>query len=130
VPEKLRLVEERKPVSSEEFGEVGFTESDRRLLITIAAKFDSFKEGTERRLELLERERANKEDLIRVERDLRQWLDKKADKAEVPTEDVRELRHIVGQLNRKVTWAYAFGAGGAFACSAVTYLLTMFFHKT
>ena len=121
----LRKVRVR--MAAEEFGEVGFTNDDRRLLITLAANFENLKASSERRLALLETERAHKDDLLRIERELRESIAKKADRSELPIGTVSKLEEAVEGLNRKVTWAYAFGAGGAAACSAITYMLTAFF---
>jgi phage I-like protein len=130
VPENLTpaLAEVRvRMATTDEYGEVGFTNEDRRLLITLAANFTNLKESSERRLALIETERAHKDDLLRIERELRAGLDKKADRAEIPFDTVGELRASVAALSNKVNWAYAFGAGGAAACSAITYMLTAFF---
>ena len=121
------LREVRVRMAAEEFGEVGFTNDDRRLLITLAANFENLKASSERRLALLETERAHKDDLLRIERELRESIAKKADRSELPIGTVSKLEEAVEGLNRKVTWAYAFGAGGAAACSAITYMLTAFF---
>ena len=121
------LREVRVRMAAEEFGEVGFTNDDRRLLITLAANFENLKSSSERRLALLETERAHKDDLLRIERELRESIAKKADRSELPIGTVSKLEEAVEGLNRKVTWAYAFGAGGAAACSAITYMLTAFF---
>ena len=121
------LREVRVRMAAEEFGEVGFTNDDRRLLITLAANFENLKASSERRLALLETERAHKDDLLRIERELRESIAKKADRSELPIGTVSRLEEAVEELNRKVTWAYAFGAGGAAACSAITYMLTAFF---
>ena len=121
------LREVRVRMAAEEFGEVGFTNDDRRLLITLAANFENLKASSERRLALLETERAHKDDLLRIERELRESIAKKADRSVLPIGTVSKLEEAVEGLNRKVTWAYAFGAGGAAACSAITYMLTAFF---
>jgi hypothetical protein len=130
------MLEDLKPILAEvrvrmahdgEYGEVGFTNEDRKLLITLAANYTNLKESSERRLAILENERAHKDDLIRIEKDLRNAIEKKADRSEIPLETVGELRASVTALSNKVNWAYAFGAGGAAACSAITYMLTAFF---
>lgn len=129
MPDEARLMEVRvKMAQREEYGEVGFTEEDRRCLISLAAKFESLDRSVERRLALLENERAHKEDLQRIERELRAGLSEKADKDDIPLASVRQLEHAVNRLNSKVTWAYAFGAGGAMAASALTYLIAEVFH--
>jgi hypothetical protein len=110
-----------------EYGEVGFTNEDRKLLITLAANYTNLKESSERRLAILENERAHKDDLIRIEKDLRGAIEKKADRTEIPIETVASLKSDVKRLSEKVNWAYAFGAGGAAACSALTYVITNFF---
>jgi len=117
----IAITEVRVRMAAEEFGEVGFTNEDRKLLITLAAHFENMKES------LTRIERASKDDLARIERDLRETIAGKADRSEIPTATVAELKESVENLNRKVTWAYAFGAGGAAACSAITYLLTSYF---
>ena len=130
MPDEARLMEVRvKMAAADEFGEVGFTNEDRKLLITLAVNYANLEKSVERRLSLLEGERAHKDDLQRIEHDLRADLTRKADKSDVPHGTIAKLEKAVEDLNRKVTWAYAFGAGGAAACSALTYLLTSFFGK-
>ena len=136
MPDKAQLVGVRVKMAADEFGEVGFTGDDRKLLITLAVNFENLEKSSERRLARLESESAQKHDLLRIEHDLRNDLGRKADKADVPhgtiaklEQAVEHLNGTVADLNRKVTWAYAFGAGGAAACSALTYLLTSFFGR-
>lgn len=130
MPNEARLMEVRvKMAAVDEFGEVGFTNEDRKLLITLAVNYANLEKSVERRLSLLEGERAHKDDLQRIERDLRAELATKANRDDVPHQTVAKLEKAVEDLNRKVTWAYAFGAGGAAACSALTYLLTSFFGR-
>jgi uncharacterized protein YoxC len=136
MPDKAQLVGVRVKMAGDEFGEVGFTQEDRKLLITLAVNYANLEKSVERRLTLLEGERAYKDDLLRIEHDLRQDLTKKADKTDVPHGTIAQLEKAVESLDltvedlsRKVTWAYAFGAGGAAACSALTYLLTSFFGR-
>ena len=113
----------------------GFTQEDRDRLITLLAKFDSFQVSSERRLEILEESRAQKNDLDRIEKELRYLIERKADKAELNTATTQRLELMVqsqaeaiSQQGRKIAWAYAFGAGAAAASSAVVYVLMILFH--
>jgi hypothetical protein len=117
-------------------GQVGFTSEDRKLLITLAANFQNLKESTERRITLLESERAHKDDLTRIERDLRATISAKADRVEIPSVTVARLEkacedqeNLIRELGRKITYAYAFGAGGSFATGAIVYFVTMFLRR-
>ena len=128
MPDEARLMEVRVKMAADEYGEVGFTSDHRKCLITLAANFSSLERSVERRLSSLETERAHKDDLNRIERELRSALAEKADRDQIPTQTVQQLEHAVNRLNAKVTWAYAFGAGGAMAASALTYLIAEVFH--
>ena len=99
-----------------EYGEVGFTEEDRKSLITLEANYLhleklllSFRDTMERRLERLEDERAYKIEVSRLEG--------------AHEEAVKSLTHAVARLQSKVTWAYAFAAGIACAASAIAALV-------
>lgn len=121
------------PQQMEEFGEIGFTPKDRENLITLVANqanmermFERSQAAMERRIERLELERAHKEDLARIERELRADLGEKANRSELSGSALEKLQTICDQLERKVTWAYAWAAGAA---AATGYIVWLFLKK-
>jgi hypothetical protein len=131
MPELLQEVRVR--MASEEFGEVGFTNEDRKLLITLSANFGNLERSVERRLALLESERAHKEDVHRIERDLRSDLAEKADRSELSGSAVMQLKAAfdrrcdqIDRLDKGQVWVYAFSAGMAFTGSGLVAVLMHF----
>lgn len=140
--------------NGEEFGEVGFTPEDRKALYTLLANeknlydrinqnqhdtremFKDLRVSLERRMETLERERAHKEDLSRVERELRADIAEKADRRELSGSALEKLSECVEKLESRcdeqetrVTWAYAWCAGAIFVASIVGWLLSSFLKR-
>lgn len=140
MPEAPVLTEVRVRMASEEFGEVGFTDKDRRALITLEANYTNlyellkdFRASLERRMERIEAERAHKTDIERVERELRQDLGEKADRTELSGSAVMRLQETsekqsteIISLKQSMVWVYAFSAGAAFAGSAAAFVIAHF----
>lgn len=127
------LTEVRVRMASEEFGEVGFTSEDRKLLITLAANFSNLERSVERRLLTLESERAHKDDLHRIDRDLREDLEKKADRTELAGSALMRLQKTcdeygekIDNIDRRLVWVYAFASGAAFLGSICAFVIAHF----
>lgn len=121
------------PQQAEEFGEIGFTPEDRRNLITLVANqsnlekmFERTSLAMERRVERLEQERAHKEDLSRIERELRNDLAEKANRSELSGSALAKLQTRVDAIDIRLTRAFGWGAGFGAACGLAGYLIAHF----
>lgn len=120
----------------EEFGEVGFTPEDRKLLYTLVANeanlrelFREFRSSFERRMELIETDHARRQDIDRVEREIRRDLGEKANRSELSGSALVKLTETVETLQSRVTWAYAYASGIAAVFVVLAWFVDQFFSK-
>ena len=111
----------------EEFGEVGFTNDDRRLLYELGVHYENiskavltFQAAVELRLQRLEEERARRADLTDVENRIMRELGEKANRTELSGSAIMKLQEDCESLKTRVNWMWAWCAG-AVAMAAVTW---------
>lgn len=136
------LAEVRVIMAGDEFGEVGFTEQDRKSLHVLEANQNNladllkdFRLSLERRMDRLESERAYKTDLDRVERDIWKSLEEKADRKELASSALMHLQEQterqagqIAGLDKRLVWVYAFAAGAGFVGSVVGFIVGELIH--
>lgn len=129
-------------MAGDEFGEVGFTEQDRKSLHVLEANQNNladllkdFRLSLERRMDRLESERAYKTDLDRVERDIWKSLEEKADRKELASSALMHLQEQterqagqIAGLDKRLVWVYAFAAGAGFVGSVVGFIVGELIH--
>ena len=102
-------------MAGDEFGEVGFTERDRKALHVLEAdqrnmleQLRDFRQSLERRMDRLENERAHKKDLERLQ------------------EENDNQQKQIAELDKRIVWVYAFAAGAGFVGSIVGVIIGHF----
>jgi hypothetical protein len=129
--------------TSEEFGEIGFTNEDRKSLITLGVHFEHlFKrlDTYEGRLTQIERDRASKDDLQKLERDLREehrnfTRDVREEMARVQKsvdKEVNEVKASVATINdevQKITVRLARWSGVIMVAGALFEIIIRLFWK-
>jgi hypothetical protein len=121
-----------------EFGEVGFTADDRKMLYTLAVQHQEmyrqtleWRSTTDRRLETIEKERALKYDLDRMEARLTAAISEKASRIELSPAMMKEHDAALRKLESKVTWIWAYAMGAAAAIFFVVKVLELLLgHKS
>lgn len=130
----------RVPYREDEFGEVGFTGEDRKTLTTLEANYQhihdllkDFKQTFEERMLRLERFGVMREEMARVEQDLRRELGEKANRTELQGSALTNLQERAADVDKKLTeidksivWVYAFAAGAAAAGGGLAGLIIHF----